>query len=196
MKKHPFMKDHTLMVSKNKIAIELNETSQMTDDAKKSGLLDKTFTLRQARKYFLILVAATFALYVWQLIQVSIHEAWGGAPIKYSPYLKEIPEDCQKFADRHQPFAGNHLEDALMLRSRSIHISSKHLTTEYGGIRCLGYAVLTGLTQKALIDSHPLNANFVDTYVDENGKPIVRITVNYFQPYQYEAKASSVKGKL
>lgn len=71
--------------------------------------------------------------------------------------------------------------DKFALRLRPLRIpAEKYLTSDYGRIRCLGYAVLTGLHM-----TDPLDANFVDTYTDAQGKPIVRITVEYLQTYSY-----------
>jgi hypothetical protein len=178
MKKHPFMKDRKLMESKDQTMIEPDLT-QSLEGAPKQGLLDTTFTLRQVRNYFLLLLIALFVLYVWQFFKLAWHSKMGGLRAQNSPYYQEIPDDCKKFSDRHSWFTN--APDNLALRIRGIRLKDNYLQPDYGSIRCLGYSVLTGLHMQ-----DPLDANFTDTYTDYHGKPIVRITVEYLQTYQYD----------
>lgn len=154
----------------------------MSEETRTPSIWDTTITLRQIRKLFVLLSVLGLMLYVWQYFRYEMHNAWGFLYAKNSPYYKEIPIDCQSAADRHLPTHGQGIwEDKLALRSRPLGIpADKYLHVNYGGIRCLGYSVLTGLHMK-----DPLDANFTDTYVDASGKPVVRISVEYLQPYVY-----------
>ena len=107
----------------------------------------------------------------------------GGLPAASSPYFSEIPDNCKKFSDRHNWFTNS--SDSLALRIRPVRLRDDYLQPGYGGVRCLGYAVLTGLHM-----TDPLDANFTDTYTDAQGQPIVRITVEYLQTYNYNSKQS------
>lgn len=142
------------------------------------GFWDKAITLRQIRRWFVILFVLGLLLYVWQFFRLEWHSKMGGLPAKTSPYYAEIPDDCKKFSNRHVWFTN--VPDTLALLIRPIRLHQNYLQPQYGGIRCLGHAVLTGLHMQ-----DPLDANFTDTYVDTNGKPIVRISVEYLQPYVY-----------
>ncbi len=139
---------------------------------------DETITLRQIRKWFVMLFVLGVLLYVWQFFRIEWHSKMGGLSAKTSPYYAEIPDDCKKFSNRHKW----HTEtlDSVALRIRSIRLDQQYLQPQYGRIRCLGHAVLTGLHM-----TDPMDANFTDTYIDVNGKPIVRISVEYLQPYVY-----------
>lgn len=139
---------------------------------------DKTITLRQILKALLLLFVLGLLIYVWQFFRLEWHSKMGGLPAKTSPYYAEIPDDCKKFSNRHSWFTN--LPDTLALRIRPIRLDQRYLQPKYGGIRCLGNAVLTGLHMQ-----DPLDANFVDTYVDAKGAPIVRISVEYLQSYVY-----------
>ena len=144
-----------------------------------TSLLDKAITLRQIRKWFVILLVLGLIWYAWEMINLQWHDKMGGIVAKNSPYYDEIPDECKKFSNRHRGFYD--FADNKFLRSRPIRLPSSHLQTDYGRVRCLGYAVLTGVHMR-----DPLDANFVDTYVDEQGDPIVRITVDYLKTYQYD----------
>lgn len=155
-----------------------NEVEKKSDIAELQNFWSQTITLRQIRKWVLILFVLGLLLYVWQFFRLEWHSKMGGLPAKTSPYYTEIPDDCKKFSNRHKW----HTEepDSFALRIRSIRLDQRYLQPQYGRIRCLGQAVLTGLHMQ-----DPLDANFTDTYVDANGKPIVRISVEYLQPYVY-----------
>ena len=172
---------------------DYSNQSEAQNSLKRAAILDKTFTLRQVRKYMFILIAISAVFYIWQVLRIGWADKMGGVNVRSSPYYNEIPEDCKNFADRHVWHTAPH--DGLFLRSRPIRVPDKYLTPEYGRIRCLGYAVLTGLTMTRVTDTNPLHANFVDTYVDAQGDPIVRITVDYLQPYTYAPKTTKEKIK-
>lgn len=144
----------------------------------KRSLWDATITLRQMRNWLILCLLVGFVWYVCQFFRLEWHSKMGGLPAALSPYYSEIPDDCKKFSDRHRWFS--ELPDGLALRIRPIRLRDDYLQPTYGRIRCLGYAVLTGLHM-----TDPLDANFVDTYTDAQGKPIVRITVEYLQTYSY-----------
>lgn len=150
----------------------------MSEEMKTPSIWDTPITLRQIRKWVLVLFVLSLLLYVWQYFRLEWHSKMGGLPAKTSPYYAEIPDDCKKFSNRHVWFTN--IPDGFELRIRPIRLSEKHLQPNYGSLRCLGYAVLTGLHA-----NDPLDANFTDTYTDSNGKPIVRISVEYLQPYTY-----------
>lgn len=142
------------------------------------GLLDKTITLRQIRNYVAVCLILAVAAYVWQFFKLEWHSKMGGLPAANSPYYSEIPDNCKKFSDRHRWFTNS--PDSAALRIRPIRLRDDYLQPGYGRIRCLGYSVLTGLHM-----TDPLDANFTDTYTDAQGKPIVRISVEYLQTYSY-----------
>ena len=152
--------------------------SEVSEVFRTASVWDKSITLRQIRKWFVMLFVLGVLLYAWQFFRMEWHSKMGGLPAKTSPYFAEIPDDCKKFSNRHKW----HTEtfDSVALRIRSIRLEQQYLQPQYGRIRCLGYAVLTGLHM-----TKPLDANFTDTYIDVNGKPIVRISVEYLQPYFY-----------
>lgn len=143
---------------------------------------DTAITLRQIRSWLLLCLLVGFGWYAWQFFQSAAHSEIGGGSAKGSPYFEEIPQECRGAADRHAPTnVAGILADKFALRLRPLRIpAEKYLNTDYARIRCLGYAVLTGLH---MTDS--LDADFVDTYTDAHGKPIVRITVEYLQTYSY-----------
>ena len=149
-----------------------------SESASSQSIWEATITLRQIRKWFVMLFVLAVLLYVWQFFLIEWHSKMGGLSAKTSPYYAEIPDDCKKFSNRHKW----HTEtlDSVALRIRSIRLDQQYLQPQYGRIRCLGHAVLTGLHM-----TDPLDANFTDTYIDVNGKPIVRIGVEYLQPYVY-----------
>ena len=142
------------------------------------AMLDTTITLRQIRNWLTLCLIVGLVWYVWQFFRLEWHSKMGGLPAVHSPYYAEIPENCQKFSDRHRWFTET--SDSLALRIRPIRLREDYLQPDYGRIRCLGYAVLTGLH-----GTDPLDADFTDTYTDDQGKPIVRITVEYLQTYSY-----------
>ena len=155
--------------------------------ASSQSIWEATITLRQIRKWFVMLFVLGVLLYAWLFFRMEWHSKMGGLPAKTSPYFAEIPDDCKKFSDRH--FWFTNLPDTLALRIRPIRLDQHYLQPQYGGIRCLGHAVLTGLHM-----TDPLDANFTDTYIDVNDKPIVRISVEYLQPYVYNpAQRQSLK---
>ena len=156
----------------------MSETETALKPLSPQSVWDKSISLRQIRKWFLILLVLGSLLYVWQFFRLEWHSKMGGLPAKTSPYYAEIPDDCKKFSDRH--FWFTNVPDTLALRIRPIRLESHYLQPRYGGIRCLGHAVLTGLHM-----TDPLDANFTDTYVDASGTPIVRISVEYLQTYAY-----------
>lgn len=135
-------------------------------------------TLRQVRNWLLICLVAASVWYVWQFFRLEWHSKIGGLAAISSPYYSEIPDNCKKFSDRHSWFTNT--PDSVTLRIRPIRLRNDYLQAEYGRIRCLGHAVLTGLHM-----TDPLDANFTDTYTGAQGQPIVRITVEYLQPYSY-----------
>lgn len=153
-------------------------TESSVDHISVQKFWDKTITLRQIRNALLLLFVLGLLIYWWQFFRLEWHSKMGGLPAKTSPYYAEIPDDCKKFSNRHKWHT--ELADSLVLRIRPIRLGHNYLQPQYGRIRCLGHAVLTGLHMQ-----DPMDANFVDTYVDVNGKPIVRITVEYLQPYVY-----------
>jgi hypothetical protein len=155
-----------------------NEASPVDQPVPKSTMWDTTITLRKIRNWLMLFLLLGFVWYVWQFFRMEWHSKMGGLPAEQSPYYSEIPSNCQKFSDRHQWFT--EFPDSLALRIRPIRLEAGYLQSGYGGIRCLGYAVLTGLHM-----TDPLDADFVDTYTDAQGKPIVRITVEYLQTYSY-----------
>ena len=137
-----------------------------------------TITLRQIRNWLLLVLGAACIGYVWQFFRLEWHSKMGGLPAQTSPYYTEIPDDCKKFSNRHKWHT--ELPDSIALRIRGIRLDQHYLQPQYGRIRCLGYAVLTGVHM-----TDPLDANFTDTYTDARGQPIVRVTVEYLQPYSY-----------
>lgn len=150
----------------------------MSEEMKTTSIWDTTITLRQIRNWVLVLFVLGLISYVWEMISLQWHDKMGGLSAKTSPYYAEIPDDCKKFSDRHR--WSYHFADNRALRVRPIRLDERYLQPQYGRIRCLGQAVLTGLHMQ-----DPLDANFTDTYVDADGKPIVRISVEYLQPYTY-----------
>jgi hypothetical protein len=156
----------------------MNDATKNNESVPSQGFWDKTITLRQIRRWLVVLSVLGLMLYVWQFFRLEWHSKMGGLPAQTSPYYAEIPDDCKKFSNRHKWHTEP--QDTLALRIRPIRLSQHYLQPQYGRIRCLGQAVLTGLHMQ-----DPLDANFTDTYVDTNGKPIVRISVEYFQPYVY-----------
>lgn len=75
--------------------------------------------------------------------------------------------------------AGRTLADDLLLRGRTLRLSlNVALKPENQLLPCLGYAVLAGLHGKS---SH--DADFIDEYVDADGRTIVRVTVRYHDTY-------------
>ena len=156
--------------------------SEVSEVFRTASVWDKSITLRQIRKWFLIFCMLGLLFYVWQFMRYDMHSTWGFSNSKNSPYYKEIPNDCQAAIDRHNPtFGQGIMGDKWLLRLRPLRIpAEKYLNVNYSGVRCLGYSVLTGLHIQ-----DPLDANFTDTYVDGKGKPIVRISVKYLQPYVY-----------
>ena len=157
----------------------MSETETLLKPLSPQSVWDKSISLRQIRKWFLILLVLGSLLYVWQFFRLEWHSKMGGLPAKTSPYYAEIPDDCKKFSNRHKWHT--EVQDSLALRIRPIRLSSYYLQPEYVRIRCLGQAVLTGLHMQ-----DPLDANFTDTYVDASGKPIVRISVEYVRTYSYD----------
>jgi len=155
-----------------------SEIAQEDLPAPKPTMWDATITLRQIRNWLLLVLIAAAVWYVWQFFRLEWHSKMGGLPAHTSPYYSEIPDNCKKFADRHHWFTNT--PDSAALRIRPIRLRDHYLQPAYGGIRCLGYAVLTGVHM-----TDPLDANFTDTYTDARGQPIVRITVEYLQPYSY-----------
>lgn len=155
-----------------------NAVSPIAPAISKKSAMDTTFTLRQVRNWLALCLTLMLIWYVWQFFRLEWHSKMGGLPAANSPYYSEIPDDCKKFSDRHGWFTN--LPDSLALRIRPIRLPDGYLQPGYGGIRCLGFAVLTGLHA-----TEPLDANFTDTYVDAGGKPIVHITVEYLQTYSY-----------
>lgn len=155
----------------------------------KQAFWDTTVSLRQMRNWLLLCLAVGFAWYVWQFFRFASHSEIGGISAKSSPYFDAIPQECLGASDRHAPTVGvGTLLDKFALRLRPLRIpAEKYLTSDYGRIRCLGYAVLTGLHM-----TDPLDADFVDTYTDAQGKPIVRITVEYLQTYSYSPSRHKV----
>ncbi len=139
---------------------------------------DATITLRQIRNWMLLVLVAASGWYVWQYFRLEWHSKMGGLPAQTSPYYAEIPDDCKKFSNRHKWHT--ELPDSFALRIRPIRLGPHYLQPQYGRIRCLGYAVLTGVHM-----TDPLDADFTDTYTDNQGRPIVRITVEYLQTYSY-----------
>lgn len=156
----------------------MNETTKNNAPVPSQGFLDKAITLRQIRKWFVILFVLGLIWYLWEMISLQWHDKMGGLSAKASPYYAEISNDCKKFSDRHK--WSYNFADNRALRVRPIRLDQRYLQPQYGRIRCLGQAVLTGLHMQ-----DPLDANFTDTYVDANGKPIVRISVEYLQTYVY-----------
>ena len=158
------------------------EASPMDQPLPVPTMLDTTITLRQIRNWLVLFLIAAFVLYAWQFFRLAAHSEMGGGSAKGSPYFEEIPYECRGAADRHAPTnVAGILVDKFALRLRPLRIpAEKYLNTEYARIRCLGYAVLTGLHMNDSLD-----ADFVDTYTDAHGKPIVRITVEYLQTYSY-----------
>jgi hypothetical protein len=152
----------------------------MEPGQRRRGLLDFTITLRQIRKCFLFALTIAAVWYVLQFMRLEWHNKTGGLAAQSSPYYAEIPDDCKTFSDRH--VWHRNTQDSIALRIRGIRLREDYLQTGYGGIRCLGYAVLTGLHMQ-----DPLDADFTDTYTDREGNPIVRITVEYLQTYTYDS---------
>jgi hypothetical protein len=153
-------------------------TSPAPQTAASPSVWDTTITLRQIRNWLTLILIVGLVWYVWQFFRLEWHSKMGGLPAVHSPYYAEIPENCQRFSDRHSWFTNT--PDSIALRIRPIRLREDYLQPGYGGIRCLGYSVLTGLHM-----TDPLDANFTDTYTDNQGKPIVRITVEYLQTYSY-----------
>ena len=147
--------------------------------------LDTTFTLRQLRNWLIFCLILGMFWYIWEFFSLEWHSKMSRLPARGSPYYNYIPDDCKKFSDRHFWFTNT--PDSLALRIRAIRRKADYLQPEYGGIRCLGYAVLTGVHM-----TDPLDANFTDTYTDAYGQPIVRITVEYLQTYSFNPSSRKV----
>ncbi len=156
----------------------MNNKNEQASIVSRVSIWDTTITLRQIRNGLVWLWILGSVWWVWQFFRLEWHSKMGGLPATQSPYYSEIPDNCQKFSDRHRWFTNT--ADSVALRIRAIRLRDEYLQPSYGGIRCLGFAVLTGLH---MTDS--LDADFVDTYTDSHGKPIVRITVEYLQTYSY-----------
>lgn len=143
---------------------------------------DTTISLQQVVKLLAPLLIVAGFCYVWQFYRYAAHSETGGISVKSSPYFEEIPQECLGAADRHRPTNSAGIRaDKFALQLRPLRIpAEKYLNPDYGRIRCLGYAMLTGLHM-----TDPLDAGFTDTYTDAQGKPIVRITVTYLKPFTY-----------
>lgn len=151
----------------------------MSDDYNATpSVWDIAISVRQIVRWLLLIMLVATVWYVWQFFRLEWDSKMGGLPAKGSPYYAEIPNDCKKFSDRHSWF--HNTPDSVALRIRPIRLREHYLQTEYGSIRCLGHAVLTGVHMR-----DPLDADFTDTYTDTQGNPIVRITVEYLQTYSY-----------
>ena len=157
----------------------MSETVNAVNPLSPQSVWDQSITLRHIRNAMLTLLVLCALWYVLQFFRLEWHSKMGGLPAETSPYYAEIPDDCKKFSNRHKWHT--EVQDSLALRIRPIRLSSYYLQPEYGRIRCLGQAVLTGLHMQ-----DPLDANFTDTYVDASGKPIVRISVEYLRTYSYD----------
>lgn len=143
-----------------------------------TSTLDKTISIRQILRYTAVLLGVTLTLYVGAFFWIAWENKMGYVPMKTSPYASSISSNCEKFADRHYGTSQNSV-DNLLLRRRSVRLNEKNLAPEYGRIRCLGYAVLTGLHSE-----NPRLADFSDIYEDGSGAPIVSIHVTYHQTFR------------
>lgn len=155
----------------------------MSDDYNVApSVWDTAISVRQIARWLLLILLVATVWYVWQFFRLAWYSEVGGVSVKSSPYFEEIPKECRGAADRHRPTNSDGiLADKFAMRLKPLRIpADRYLNPEYRRISCFGYAVLTGLHVQDSMD-----ADFTDTYVDGSGKPIVRIRVEYLQPYSY-----------
>lgn len=149
--------------------------------------IDRTISVRQLLKCAAVLSGIALPIYIVAVFWIAWENKMGYVLLKTSPYAASIPKDCERFADRHRAIGGTS-KDEWLLNRRGIRLNQKYLAPEYGGIRCLGYAVLTGLHAE-----QPRLADFSDMYVDSDGRPIVTIRVTYHRTHRPGADTKVAK---
>lgn len=149
--------------------------------------LDRTLSVRQIIKYAAVLFGIALPMYVGAVFWIAWENKTGYVLLKTSPYVSRVPVECEKFADRHRATGGTS-KDEWLLNRRGIRLNQKYLEPDYGRIRCLGFAVLTGLHAE-----QPRLADFSDMYVDSENRPIVTIRVTYHKTYRPEVASQVAK---
>jgi hypothetical protein len=80
----------------------MSETVNAVNPLSPQSVWDQSITLRHIRNAFLTLLVLCALWYVWQFFRLEWHSKMGGLQAQTSAYHAEIPDDSNKFLNRHK----------------------------------------------------------------------------------------------
>ena len=153
-----------------------------------SRFLDKsiTFSVRQVLRWIrwslYLLVPVYMVLFFLKGWEIKM----GGTSLRRSPFADRVPSECKAWADRigsnstYVPESRSPVTDALFLKGR---VSEGYIDSLIRGTdltpQCFGYAILGGLHGQSAGD-----ANFIERRVDQDGRLVLSVDVQYHQTLQ------------
>lgn len=155
-----------------------------------TSMLNRSFTVRQAMKFLVCLIAAAFGLYIYLLFNNAWIMKMGGVSISQMRYA-DVPQNCLKIIDVHVgsgtsmngPFgAPNSFVNQLMIQDR---VFVRPIESLIDSPECWGFAVRAGIDAQPF-GGHSFSQNNTqiiftkdDPQSHEKKIPVVTLKVEY-----------------